>query len=60
MLRCSINELEFQKSTHQKFTAKYGGKVFYIISIKEDKKKVIYNPGVIDEIRNEIDRLKKL
>jgi len=55
-----INELEFQKNTHQKFTAKYGGKVFYIISIKEDKKKVIYNPGVIDEIRNEIDRLKKL
>jgi len=52
-----INELEFQRSTHQKFTAKYGGKVFYIISTKEDKKKVIYNPEVIDEIRNEIRRL---
>jgi hypothetical protein len=52
-----INELEFQKSTHQKFTAKYGGKVFYIISIKEEKRKVIYNPDVIDKIRNEIKRL---
>ena len=52
-----INELEFQKNTHQRFTAKYGGKVFYIISVKEGKKKVIYNPGVIDEIRKEILRL---
>jgi len=52
-----INELEFQKNTHQKFTAKYGGKVFYIISIKEDKRKVIYNPDVIDKIKDEIKRL---
>jgi hypothetical protein len=53
-----INELEFQKRTHQKFTEKYGGKVFYIISIKEDKKKVIHNPEVIEEIKQEIERLK--
>jgi len=53
-----INELEFQKKTHEKFTAKYGGHVFYIISVKEGKKKVIYNPEVIEEIRNEIERLK--
>ena len=52
-----INELEFQKKTHQEFTAKYGGKVFYIISVKEDKGKVIYNPEVIEEIRNEVRRL---
>jgi len=52
-----INELEFQKSTHQKFTAKYGGQVFYIISVKKDKGKVIYNPEVIEEIRKEIGRL---
>ena len=52
-----INELEFQKKTHQEFTAKYGGKVFYIISVKEDKGKVIYNPEVIEEIRNEVGRL---
>lgn len=54
-----INELKFQKETHEKFTAKYGGKVFYIISVKEDKKKVIHNPEVIEEIREEIERLKK-
>jgi hypothetical protein len=44
-----INELEFQKRTHKKFTDKYGGKVFYIISVKEGKKKIIYNPEVIEE-----------
>jgi len=53
-----INELEFQKRTHQKFTEKYGGKVFYIISVKKDKKKVIHNPAVIEEIKQEIERLK--
>lgn len=54
-----INELEFQKQTHEKFTAKYGGKVFYVISVKEGKKKVIYNPEVIEEIGREIERLKE-
>jgi hypothetical protein len=52
-----INELEFQKRTHQKFTEKYGGKVFYIISVEKDKKKVIHNPEVIKEIKQEIERL---
>jgi len=52
-----INELEFQKKTHEKFTAKYGGKVFYLISVREGKKKVIHNPEVIEEIRKEIERL---
>lgn len=54
-----INELEFQKKTHEKFTTKYGGKVFYIISVKEGRKKVIYNPEVIEEIRKEIERLER-
>ena len=54
-----INELEFQKKTHEKFTAKYGGKVFYIISVKEGKKKIIHNPDVVEEIRKEIERLEK-
>ncbi|MEK6775726.1 MAG: MjaI family restriction endonuclease [bacterium] len=53
-----INELEFQKRTHQKFTEKYGGKVFYIISIKQDKKKIIHNPEIIEEIKKEIERLR--
>jgi len=52
-----INELGFQKKTHEKFTAKYGGKVFYIISVKDGKKKAIHNPEVIEEIRKEIQRL---
>lgn len=53
-----ISEQEFQKRTHEKFTAKYGGRVFYIISIAQDKKKIIHNPEVIEEIKKEIDRLK--
>ncbi|OYD15148.1 MjaI family restriction endonuclease [candidate division WOR-3 bacterium JGI_Cruoil_03_44_89] len=53
-----INELKFQQKTHEKFTAKYGGRVFYIISVKEGKKKIIYNPEIIEEIRKEIERLK--
>jgi len=52
-----INELEFQKSTHEKFTKKFGGKVFYIISITEGKNKIIHNPDVISEIQQEINRL---
>jgi len=55
-----INELNFQKRTHQLFTKKYGGKVFYIISIAEDKRKVIYNPEIIDEIKAEIKALEDL
>jgi len=54
-----INELEFQKKKHKKFTDKYGGKVFYIISVKEGKNKVIYNPEVIEEIKKEIKKLEE-
>ena len=52
-----INELNFQKESHEKFSAKYGGNVFYIISIAEGKQKIIHNPEVIEEIRSEIKRL---
>lgn len=52
-----INEMEFQKKTHEKFTQKYGGRVFYIISIADEKKKVIHNREIIDEIQQEIKRL---
>jgi len=54
-----INELKFQKKTHEKFAAKYGGKVFYVISVKEGKKKIIHNPPVIEEIRKEIEILRE-
>jgi len=54
-----INERTQQKETHDKFTKKYGGKVFYIFSVKDEKtgKKVIANKEVIDEIKAEIKRL---
>lgn len=52
-----INELKFQKKTHEKFTKKYGGKVFYVISVKDEGKKKIHNSEVIDEIKKEIERL---
>jgi hypothetical protein len=56
-----INELKFQEATHKKFTEKYGGRVFYIISVKDQKgKKIIYNREIIEEIRNEIERLRNL
>lgn len=52
-----INERNIQERTHSKFSSKYGGKVFYIISIKEKNEKRIYNKEVIEEIRQEINRL---
>ena len=54
-----INEREQQKKTHEKFTVKYGGRVFYIFSITEGKNKIIQNPEVIEEIKKEIERLSK-
>lgn len=53
-----FKERQLQKTTHRKFTEKYGGKVFYVISTTEGRNKIIHNPEVIDEIRKEIDRLK--
>ena len=54
-----FKERNIQKKTHQKFTDKFGGKVFYIFSIKEGNKKVIQNIEVVKEILEEIERLKK-
>lgn len=53
-----FKEHTFQEATHKKFTDKYGGKVFYVISIKEGNKKKIYNTDVVEEIKNEIARLR--
>jgi len=39
------------------FEAKYGGKVFYVISVKVGDNKKIQNVEVIDEIVTEIKRL---
>ena len=46
-----------QAKTHEAFFTKYGGKVFYVISIKEGDKKIIHNKEVVNEIQAEIKRL---
>lgn len=53
-----FKERQLQAETHRKFTEKYGGKVFYVISIKEGDKKKIHNTEVIQDIKNEIEKLK--
>ncbi len=53
-----FKERSIQKNTHEKFTKKYGGKVFYLISIKENNIKRIHNIEIIDEIKKEIEQLK--
>ncbi|MDO9541658.1 MAG: MjaI family restriction endonuclease [Kiritimatiellia bacterium] len=55
-----INERKNQEATHIKFTKKYRGKVFFVISVKEGDQKKIYNPEVIEEIKQEIERLSRL
>lgn len=50
---------EAYKISHEKFTKKFGGKVFIILSAREGKKKFILNAEIIDEIKEEINRLKK-
>lgn len=54
-----INERINQEKTHKKFSSKYGGKVFYVISVKEGVRKKIFNTEVIEEIREEIERLQR-
>ncbi len=52
-----FKERSIQRITHTKFSEENGGKVFYIISIKEGGKKKIHNKEVIQEIEQEIMRL---
>jgi len=54
-----FKEKDLQGKTHEKFTRQYGGKVFYIFSSSAGDKKEIRNKEVIDEIRQEIEQLKK-
>lgn len=48
-----------QLATHKKFTEEFGGKVFYIYSMKDGEKKKIHNKEIITEIQEEIKRLLK-
>ena len=54
-----FKERALQGETHLKFEKQYGGKVFYVFSSSENKKKIIVNMEVVDEIKKEIDRLNK-
>jgi len=54
-----FKEKDFQLKSHEKFTQEFGGKVFYIFSSKSGEKKVIMNIEVIQEIKQEIERLNK-
>ena len=52
-----FKERNQQAATHKKFTERHGGKVFYVISVKQGANKVIANKEVIEEIRAETKRL---
>jgi len=54
-----FKERAIQEKTHLKFTEVFGGKVFYIFSSKINGKKEIVNKDILDEIKNEVERLKK-
>ena len=51
-------ERKLQEKTHKAFKKEFGGEVFYIISVKEGRKKRIQNTEVIEEIKTEIERLR--
>lgn len=53
--------IEMHRINHQRFQNEFGGKVFFVYSIKSSgKKKKIFNTEVIDEIAEELERLKKI
>ena len=52
--------IEMHKKNHERFEKEFGGKVFFVYSIKAGTgKKKIFNIEVIEEIREEIKRLSK-
>lgn len=55
-----FKERAIQENTHKKFSEVFGGKVFYVFSTKVNGKKDIVNKEIIDEIKKEVERLKRL
>jgi hypothetical protein len=55
-----FKEYNLQEKTHQKFSEVFGGKVFYLFSVKTGDRKEIQNKEVIDDIKAEITRLQQL
>ena len=47
------------EKNHQRFYKEFGGKAFFVYSVKSSgKKKKIQNVEVIDELKKEIERLR--
>ncbi len=55
-----FKEYGLQQETHKKFTETFGGNVFYLFSQKINGKKEIVNTEVIEDIKKEIELLKKI
>jgi hypothetical protein len=55
-----FKERGLQSKSHQEFSSKYGGDVFYVYSQKVDGRKQIVNKEVIDAIKGEMNRLSTL
>lgn len=55
-----FKEYKLQANTHQKFLKKFGGKVFYLFSSKAGDRREIVNKEVVEQIKTEIERLKRL
>jgi len=51
---------KMQEASHKRFQDKFGGRVFFVYSVKSGDKKRIYNPEIIDEIVADIGRLQGL
>ncbi len=51
-------EKDIQQKSHKRFKEEYGGNVFYLFSCQSGDRKIIVNEEVIDEIIDEINRLK--
>lgn len=57
----ALNQYQWERmhaSNHAKFESEFGGRVFFVYSIKSQEKKRIHNPEVIADIAAEIERLK--
>lgn len=52
-------EYKLQGATHKKFKEEFGGKVFYVVSMKDGRKKKISNIEVIKKIEKEMKRLEE-
>jgi len=48
---------EINRTNHESFKKAFGGKVFYIFSVKQGEKKIIANTEVIQALKDEIQRL---